>query len=472
MTTLNQQSTKINLFKLFRQAVKGDIKDFTSGSINKAIFLLAVPMVMEMALESLFAVVDIYFVNKVGEHAVATVVLTESVLTIMYSVAWGLAMGVTAMVARRAGEKKFEAAGEIAAQAIFISIAFSLVISIVGIFFPKELLSFMGAQPEAIETGYHFPQIMLGTNVVIVLLFVNNAVFRGAGDAAIAMRVLWLANIINIILDPLFILGIGPFPKLGVNGAAVATTIGRSVGVVYQLYFLLKGNGGLVKIYRKHFAPNWEIIRHIFKISAGGMGQFIIGSCSWIFLNKIIAESGDSKIVDGYGTAIRICIFTLLPAWGMANAAATLVGQNLGAGLPQRAEQSVWRTAFITAIFFLLVGLIFFLFGENLMRFFTMDPVVINTGKECLNILSVGYLFFAYGMVISQSFNGAGDTMTPTILNLFSFWALEIPLAYFLAKMKGWGPTGVYVSIAIAEAFLAVIAIILFKRGKWKKVKI
>ncbi|MBI1781452.1 MAG: MATE family efflux transporter, partial [Sphingobacteriales bacterium] len=359
MTSSTSTTHKLSLFKLFKQAIKGEVKDFTTGSIDKAIFLLAVPMVMEMALESLFAIVDIYFVNKVGPHAVATVILTESVLTILYSVAWGLSMGVTAMIARRAGEKNFEAAGEIASQAILICLGFSVIISIIGIGFPKELLGFMGAQKEAIETGYHFPQIMLGTNIVIMLLFVNNAVFRGAGDAAVAMRALWIANIINIILDPLFILGIGPFPKLGVNGAGVATSIGRGIGVIYQLYFLFKGNG-LVRVYAKHFKANWDIIKQLFKISAGGMGQFIIGSCSWIFLNKIIAESGDSRIVDGYGTAIRICIFTLLPAWGMANAAATLVGQNLGAALPERAEKSIWRTAFITSLFFVLVGIIFF----------------------------------------------------------------------------------------------------------------
>ncbi|RTL56380.1 MAG: MATE family efflux transporter [Sphingobacteriales bacterium] len=462
---------KLSFFQLFRQAIKGDIKDFTTGSIDKAIFLLAVPMVMEMALESLFAIVDIYFVNKVGAHAVATVILTESVLTILYSVAWGLSMGVTAMVARRAGEKKFEAAGEIASQAILICLVFSVIISVIGIAFPKELLGFMGAEREAIESGYHYPQIMLGTNMVIMLLFVNNAVFRGAGDAAIAMRALWIANIINIILDPLFILGIGPFPKLGVNGAGVATSIGRGIGVLYQLYFLFKGNG-LVKIYAKHFKANWNIIRQLFKISAGGMGQFIIGSCSWIFLNKIIAESGDSRIVDGYGTAIRICIFTLLPAWGMANAAATLVGQNLGAGLPDRAEKSVWRTAFITSLFFVLVGILFFLVGENMMQFFTKDALVVSTGKQCLRFLSVGYLFFAYGMVISQAFNGAGDTMTPTILNLFIFWGIQIPVAYLLAKYWHWGPTGVYVAISFAESILAVVAILLFKRGKWKKIKV
>lgn len=471
MSNLTYSKNKTGFFRLFQQAIKGDVKDFTVGSIDRAIFLLAVPMVMEMALESLFAVVDIYFVNKVGEHAVATVILTESVLTILYSVAWGLAMGVTAMVARRAGEKNFDAAGEIAAQAIIICVVFSLIISVIGISFPKELLGFMGAEKEAIETGYRFPQIMLGTNFVIMLLFVNNAVFRGAGDAAAAMRALWIANIINIILDPLFILGIGPFPKLGVNGAAVATSIGRGIGVIYQLYFLTKGTG-LVKVLKKHLSVKWEIIRHIFKVSAGGMGQFIIGSCSWIFLNKVIAESGDSKIVDGYGTAIRICIFTLLPAWGMANAAATLVGQNLGAGLPDRAEKSVWRTAFVTAIFFVAVGIIFFLFGEYLMRFFTSNEVVISTGKQCLKYLSVGYLFFAYGMVITQSFNGAGDTMTPTILNLFIFWMLQIPLAYLLAKYWHWGPTGVYVSICSAETVLAVVSIIIFKRGKWKTVKL
>lgn len=471
MSHINCERKKVSVLQLFRQAVKGEVKDFTTGSIDKAIFLLAVPMVMEMALESLFAIVDIYFVNKVGPHAVATVVLTESLLTILYSVAWGLSMGVTAMVARRAGEKNFEAAGEIASQAIIICIAFSIVISLAGILFPKELLGFMGAEKTAIAEGYHFPQIMLGTNLVIMLLFVNNAVFRGAGDAAIAMRALWIANIINIVLDPLFILGIGPFPKLGVNGAGVATSIGRGIGVLYQLYFLWKGNG-LVKIYRKHFIAQWKVIRQLFKISSGGMGQFMIGSCSWIFLNKIIAESGDSRIVDGYGTAIRICIFTILPAWGMANAAATLVGQNLGAGLPQRAEKSVWRTAFITAVFFLMVSILFFLAGEYLMRFFSSDKLVIQTGKECLRILAIGYLFFAYGMVLSQAFNGAGDTITPTLLNLFIFWGIQIPLAYLLAKIWRWGPTGVYISIGVAEAVLAVAAIILFKRGKWKRIKL
>jgi putative MATE family efflux protein len=470
MSSTATPSAKTSLLQLFIQAVRGDIKDFTTGSINKAIFLLAVPMILEMVLESLFAVVDIYFVNQVGTAATSTVILTEASLTILYSVAWGLAMGVTAMVARRTGEKNFKAAGNIAAQAIVLATFFSLLISVAGFFFPREILGFMGAAPEVVQEHFLFTQIMLTGNIVIMLLFVNNGIFRGIGNANIAMKALIIANVINIILDPLLIKGIGPFPKMGVLGAAVATTIGRSCGVLYQLYNLFNGKA-LIQLVKKQFSVNITILKSILTTSLGGMFQFIIGSCSWIFLAKLIAESG-TAVTAGYGTAIRICIFTILPAWGLANAAATLVGQNLGAGQPERAEKSVWRTAFMALCFFALVALIFFFFGEPLMLFFTQDAEAVTSGTLCLHILAIGYMFFAYGMIITQSFNGAGDTKTPTYINLFVFWLIQIPLAYLLAKYLKMGPLGVYMAIGISESILALVSIIIFKRGKWKLVKV
>lgn len=464
------QKESISIFKLFKQAITGDVKDFTTGSIDKAIFLLAVPMVLEMVLESLFAIVDIYFVNQEGIHASSTVILTEASLTILYSVAWGLSIGVTAMVARRAGEKNFTAAAEVGGQAIVLALLFSILISIIGFFYPKEILIFMGASKETAAENYLFTQIMLTGNVVIMLLFINNAIFRGVGNASIAMKSLLLANAINIILDPLLIKGIGPFPKMGVTGAAVATTIGRSCGVIYQFYHLFNGKA-LIKLVHRQFVIRFALMQAILRTSLGGMFQFIIGSCSWIFLARIIAESGPAAI-SGYGTAIRICIFTILPAWGLANAAATLVGQNLGAGQPLRAERSVWRTAFLTLCFFAVVALIFFFFGHHLMRFFTSDEAAITEGTLCLHILAIGYIFFAYGMVISQAFNGAGDTKTPTYINLFIFWVLQIPLAYFLSKYLKMGSQGVYMAIGISETLLAIFCIIIFKKGKWKLVKV
>ncbi len=468
---MTKTSYKQNSFtSLLVQAVRGDVKDFTTGGIDRAIFLLAVPMVLEMVLESSFALVDIYFVNQVGNAATAAVILTEASLTILYSVAWGLAMGITAMVARRAGEKNFAAAADVAAQAIIMAVFFSIIISIIGYFFPQQILGFMGASKEVVKENYLFTQIMLTGNIVIMLLFANNGIFRGAGDASIAMRTLIIANIINIVLDPMLIKGIGPFPKLGVIGAAVATTIGRSCGVLYQFYHLFNGKA-LIKLVRKHFAIDFKIIRHILDTSAGGMFQFLIGSCSWIFLYKIVAESGDAAVA-GYGTAIRICIFTILPVFGLANAAATLVGQNLGARQPDRAEKSVWRTAFLGVCFFAIVAIVFFFFGEGLMRFFTQDAEAIGEGTRCLHILAIGYIFFAYGMIISQAFNGAGDTKTPTYINLVVFWLIQIPLAYFLAKYLKWGTRGVYIAIGITESLFAVIYIVLFKKGRWKLVKL
>lgn len=461
---------KDSYIKLFAQAVRGDIKDFTTGSIDKAIFLLAIPMILEMVLESLFALVDIYFVNKVGTNATTTVVLTEASLSILYAVAWGLSIGVTALVARRAGEKNFKAASEIAVQSIMVGTFLSLAISFIGFFYSKEILQLMGASPAVAAENYRFTQIMLIGNIVIVLLFINNAVFRGVGNASIAMKALLIANGINIVLDPVLILGIGPFPKMGLVGAAVATTIGRSVAIIYQFYHLFKGHA-LIQLAKKQFVVNLSLILSILKTSAGGMFQFIVASCSWIFLTMIIAESGEAA-VSGYGTAIRICIFTILPAWGLANAAATLVGQNLGANQPDRAEKSVWRTAFLTFCFFALVSVVFFVFGKNLVRFFIQDAEAVRVGTQCLQILAIGYVFFAYGLVITQAFNGAGDTKTPTYINLIAFWVIQIPLAYILAKYLQLGPLGVYIAIGFAETALALISIFIFKKGKWKLVRL
>lgn len=462
--------TKTSFIQLFKQAIRGDIKDFTTGSIDRAIFLLAVPMVLEMMLEAAFALVDIYFVNKVSPDAVAVVGLTETSLTILYSVAWGLAMGATALIARRAGEKDFKAASEVAAQSIIAATVLSLIISVVGLVFPKEILLFMGADQQVAQSHYGFTQLMLGSNIVIMLLFVNNGIFRGAGDASIAMKSLILANVINIILDPLLIMGYGPFPKMGLMGAAVATTIGRTCGVIFQLYHLFSG-GDLVKIGVKQLRLRMGLLGKLLQTSSGGMVQFIIGSCSWMFLAKLVAKAG-TEATSGYFTAVRICMFTLLPAWGIANAAATLTGQNLGARHPDRAEKSVWRSAFLALCFFVLVALVFFFFGEHLMRFFTSDEIAVKEGKLCLHILAVGYIFFAYGMVLSQAFNGAGDTRTPTYINLFVFWALQIPMAYLLSTYLGWGTRGVYIAIAVCESVLAVLSIFIFKKGKWKRVQV
>lgn len=468
--TTNNTIPKISILKLFKQAVRGDIKDFTIGSINRAIFLLAIPMILEMLLESTFALVDIYFVNKVQTGAASVVGLTESSLSILYSLAWGIAMGATALIARRAGEKDYNTASSIAAQAILIAVGFSIIISIIGFFFPKQILLLLGADEALATEHYHFTQVMMMSNVVIMLLFVNNGIFRGSGDASIAMRALIVANVINIILDPLLIMGYGPFPKMGLMGAAVATTIGRTLGVAYQLWHLFNGKG-LIKLTIKHFKVNINLVKNILNTSSGAMFQFIIASCSWIFLAAIIAEAGKER-ADGYFTAIRICIFTILPAWGIANAAATLVGQNLGAGLPDRAEKSVWRSAFLAFIFFVFVAIIFFFFGEYLMRFFTSNPISIQEGKHCLNILSIGYMFFAYGMVLTQSFNGAGDTKTPTYINIVVFWLLQIPIAFLLAKYLKMNTTGVYIAIGVSESILALISIVIFKRGKWKLIKV
>ena len=454
----------------FLTAIKGTEKEFTKGSINRAIFMLSVPMILEMLMESLFAVVDIFFVGKVSTEAVATVGYTESVLTLIYAVAMGMSMAATAMIARRVGEGKPEEASEAAVQVIIIGISIAMVIGLVGVFFAADILRLMGADEKVVQEGLAYTQLMFGGNVVILLLFLLNAIFRGAGDASIAMRSLWLANGLNLILDPLFIFGIGPFPELGLFGAAVATNTGRGVGVLFQL-FILFGGSSIIKITKKHFKIQWVTIRRLLKVSGGGIWQFLIASGSWIVMMRIVSSFG-SDVVAGYVFAIRIIIFTILPSWGMANAAATLVGQNLGANQPERAETSVWRTAFFSMLFLLFVSVVYFIWADALISFFTTETAVIEAGVLSLRIFCVGYIFFAYGMVISQAFNGAGDTYTPTLINFICFWIIEIPLAYFLAISVNWGPPGVYWAIAFAESILAVIFIVLFRRGKWKKVVI
>jgi putative MATE family efflux protein len=444
--------------------------DYTQGSIGRAILLLSVPMMLELAMESAFAVVDVYFVSRLGSSAVATVGLTESMLTLVYAVGIGLSMGTTALVARRIGEKNPKEAADAAVQSIAVAIAASIPFSIAGAFFAKDLLALMGADAWSIEHGYRYTVWMLGGNAVIMLIFVINAVFRGAGDAAIAMRVLWLANGINIVLDPILIFGWGPFPAMGIEGAAVATNIGRGVGVAMQLWVLFRG-AKHIRVLASQVRLHTAVMARLVRTSLGGIGQFIIATSSWIGLVRIVSEFG-SEAVAGYTIAVRIFVFTLMPAWGLSNAAATLVGQNLGAKQPERAERSVWITGFANMAFLAVVSLLYISLNESLVRIFTSEPAVVAAGAQCLLIVSYGYIFFAWGLVMPQAFNGAGDTMTPTKINFFCFWLLEIPLAYWLAMTVGLKANGVYWSILVAESTAGLVAIWLFRRGKWKQTTI
>lgn len=464
---LKKTSSILNLFRL---ALAGDESHILSGNIDRAIFLLAIPMTLEMIMESLFAIVDIFFVSKIGVNAIAVVGLTESMLTITYSLGWGLAMGTTAMVARRVGEHDNDGASIAAVQSIYLALIISIPIMIAGIFYSENLLRLMGASEGLIAEGSGYTKIALSGNLIVILIFLINGIFRGAGDATLAMRTLMIANGLNIVLDPLFIFGIGPFPELGIEGAALATVIGRSLGIVYQLYHLNKGKG-LIKIHKNNWQFKPKIVFRLIKLSSGVTAQFIIASASWIFLMRIMSTFG-SIALAGYTVAIRIVIFTLLPAWGFSNAAATMVGQNLGANQPERAEKSVWRTGYFNILFMGAVMIIFFAFGNNIASFFSGEQEVVNNASECLRIFAMGYLFYAFGMVLVQSFNGAGDTKTPTIMNLFIFWMLQIPLAYSLAILLNVGSTGVYYSIVIAESTFSVVGYFLFKRGKWKTVKV
>jgi putative MATE family efflux protein len=456
---------------LFKQAVLGSEQNFTEGSINRAIFLLSIPMILEMGMESLLAVVDIFFVSRLNDNnAVTAVGLTESIMALVYSIAMGFGMAATAMVSRRVGEKNEEGAAIAAVNVLYIGLVISVLISFVGIFFYKDILRLMGATEAIVTIGSGYTQWMLVGNLSIVALFLVNAIFRGAGNAAIAMHSLWIANILNMILDPILIFGWGPIEPMGVEGAAVATNIGRAAGVLYQLYYLT-GTKGVVKIHKQNIHIDWPVILSLLKIAAGSIGQFLISTLSWLFLARIIINFG-SSVYAGYQIAIRVIIFTILPSWGMANAAATLVGQNLGAGQPERAEKSVWMAGKLNMIFLGLISIAFFLVADPIMRIFTQDEQVIFYGAQCLKIVAFGYVFYGYGMVVVQSFNGAGDSRTPTIINLFMYWFFQVPLAYVMAMKLDFGASGAFWAIAIAESALAVVSILIFRRGKWKLVKI
>jgi len=451
-------------------AIRGTEMDYTQGSISRSILLLSVPMMLEMAMESVFAVVDMYFVAPLGASAVATVGLTESVLTLVYAVAIGFSMGTTALVARRIGEKNPKEAAAAAVQSIFVAIATSIPFSLAGLFFAKDILALMGADAWSIEHGYRFTVWMLGGNAVIMLIFVINAIFRGAGDAAIAMRVLWLSNGINIVLSPGLIRGWGPLPEMGIEGAALATNIGRGTGVLLQLWVLFRG-AKHIRVLTSQIHIHAEVMMRLVRTSLGGIGQFVIATSSWVGLVRIMSTFG-SEALAGYTIAVRIFVFTFLPAWGLSNAAATLVGQNLGAKQPERAERSVWITGFANMAFMAVVSLGYIFFNEELVRIFTSEPGVVAAGAECLRVVAYGYLFYAWELVMIQAFNGAGDTVTPTKINFFCFWVLEIPLAYLLALKLGAGEAGVYWSIVVAESTAGLVAIWLFRRGKWKQMQV
>ncbi|MAO11647.1 MAG: MATE family efflux transporter [Flavobacteriaceae bacterium] len=468
MTSLN--NTLVNFIKLFKQAISGKEIDYTKGSIRKAIFLLSVPMILEMCMESIFALVDIAFVSQISTNAVATIGLTESVITLVYAVAVGLSMAATAVVARRIGEKDTSGANKAAVQVIVLGILVSIIVSVFGILYPKEILGLMGGERDLIEEGYRYTQILFGGNITIVLLFLINAIFRGAGNASMAMWVLILSNGLNIMLDPIFIFGLGPIPEYGVAGAAIATTIGRGVAVVFQLFILFYG-ATRIKLAFKDIMINISVMWNLIKVSLGGIGQFIIGTSSWIFLMRIMSEFG-SEVLAGYTISIRIMMFTMMPAWGMSNAAATLVGQNLGAKKPDRAETSVWKTGKYNAWFMLIVSVFYFAFAEVIVGWFSPQPEVIKYGALSLQIITAGYVFYAYGMTITNAFNGAGDTKTPTVINFFCFWVLQLPFAYIAAIWLDWGPTGVFWAITIAEVLIAIIAIFWFKKGNWKLVEV
>ncbi len=469
-TTSHSEHKKHTVWSTLREAVRGSSQDFTEGNIGRAVVLLSVPMILEMMMESLFGVVDAFWVAKLGKDALAAVGLTESMLSLVFTVAMGLSTAVIATVARRIGEKDKEGASRAAAQSIFIAIIVSIPVSIAGIFFMPNLLRLMNASQEVISSGAGYGQVILGANVIIMLLFLLNGVLRGSGDAAIAMRVLWIANIINIILVPFLVFGWGPFPQLGVMGSSVATSIGRGTGVVIQLYYLTSGKAR-VHIRLDQLRIQFDLMVKLLRLSLGGMLQILIATASWIGLARIVAHFGDAAVA-GYTVAIRIIIFSILPSFGMSNAAATLVGQNLGARKPDRAEKSVWIAGHYNFAFMLTISVIYILFAESLVKIFIQDPQVVPFGRDCLRYVAFGYAFYAYGMVVVQSFNGAGDTTTPTWINLFCHWLLQIPLAYFLAVRSGFGPKGVYIAIAIAESLVAVVGIILFRRGKWKTRKV
>jgi putative MATE family efflux protein len=453
-------------WRVVLDALRGAEVNLTGGSLNRAIVLLAIPMVLEMAMESVFAIVDIYFVSKLGATAVAVVGLNESLMTLVYVTAMGLGMGATAVVARRTGEGDADGAAHSGAQALHLGVTLSLLIAIVGMIFAPDLLRAMGGDAAVVEAGTGYTRVLFGGNVVIVLLFLVNAVFRGAGDAAVAMRSLFVANAVNIALCPLLIFGLGPFPELGLIGAAVATTIGRGIGVIYALNRLRRADGQL-KMERRHLAPDMPLMISILRISGTGMLQLFIAMASWVGLVRIVSSFG-SEAMAGYTIGIRVILFALMPAFGLSNAAATLVGQSLGAGEPARAERAVWTAALWNMFFLGAVGLAFILLPEQIVSIFTTDSRVVPHAVDCLRIIACGFLFYAYEMIITQSFNGAGDTLTPTLINFFALWMLQIPAAYILSHVVGMGPRGVYLAVTISYATMAAAGAYLFKKGKWK----
>lgn len=464
--TTNQKPNRLSyIYQTFKQSLNGEQQDYTTGSIRKAVFLLAIPMILELSLESVFAVVDMFFVGKLGENAIATVGLTESVITIVYSVAIGLSTAATAVVARRIGEKNPDAAAHAGAQSLLIAFVVTALISVAGIVYASDILRLMGASDDVVKDGTIFTQIMLGGSIVIMLLFLINGIFRGAGDAAMAMKSLWIASIINIILCPIFI------HYLGLKGAAIATVIGRSSGVLYQCWHLFKGNG-ILKMTAAHFGFDPKLIRSIVTIAWPATLQFVIASGSWIFLARLVAETGGTTASAGYQVAIRNVVFFILPAWGLSNAAATLVGQNLGAKQIERAEQSVLLTAKYNAIFMTLVTILFVFFAKPIISIFSQDAGVIAYGAKALQIIGAGYIFYGIGMVMIQALNGAGDTKTPTYINFIGFWLFQIPLAYFLAKGLDMNSTGAFIAIPVAETLIALVAWYYFKKGKWKLVQV
>lgn len=459
----NQQ--KNTIYSIIKQSLNGEQQDYTQGSIRKAVFLLAIPMILELSLESVFALVDMFFVGKLGQNAIATVGLTESFITIVYSVAIGLSTAATAVVARRIGEKNLDAAANSGAQALIISLLITVVLSIFGIVFAGNVLSFMGASREVVAEGTIFTRIMLGGSVSILLLFLINGIFRGAGNAAMAMKSLWIASIINIILCPILIY------YFGLKGAAIATIIGRSSGVLYQCYYLFKGCG-VLKFHKQHFKINTTVISSIANIAWPATLQFVIASGSWIVLARLVAETGGTEASAGYQIAIRNVVFFILPAWGLSNAAATLVGQNLGAKELDRAEKSVMLTTKYNAIFMSVVMLLFVFLSNPIIRFFSNNDNVVAYGTQALQIIGMGYVFYGIGMVMTQALNGAGNTKTPTIINFAGFWLFQIPLAYFLSKTLEMKTTGIFISIPVAETLIALLAWYYFKKGKWKEIKL
>ena len=462
-TKVANQITKI--YKIIRQSLNGEEQDYTQGSISKAVVLLAIPMILELSLESVFAVVDMFFVSKLGQNAIATVGLTESVVTLVYAIAIGLSTAATAIVARRIGEKNPEEATFAGAQSLIIGMVITVILSVLGFIFAPDVLALMGANPDVITEGSVFTRIMLGGSASVMLLFLINGIFRGAGDAAMAMRSLWIASIINIILCPIFI------HFFGLKGAAIATVIGRSTGVLYQIYHLFKGSG-ILTFKMHHFKINWAYIKSIIDIATPATIQFIIANSSWIFLTRLVAETGGTTASAGYQIAIRNIIFFILPAWGLSNAAATLVGQNLGAKEPTRAEQSVWVTIKYNIVFMGLVMLLFVFFAEPIIRIFSQETAVVEVGAQALRIMGTGYVFYGIGMVMIQALNGAGDTRTPTIITFVTYWVFQVPFAYYLAKGLDMKATGAFLAVPIAETLLAVITLYYFKKGKWKEVEV